>query len=116
MRESHVSPPMAAARRTKFEADIEQLGLRGGSAQRDARNISLGIAVMVLGLAITGVTFVVSGSIDDSRDVMSAIILAVFGLGIVVIGAVVYLRYALGEFFRLWLLRLIAEQRSVDDE
>jgi hypothetical protein len=50
----------------------------------------------------------------DTRDVISMSILAIFGLALAVVGAAVFLRYALGRFFRFWLLRLIYEQRPAE--
>lgn len=112
MSDTPKTAPLSTDRRARFEADVERLALTDTGAGSDARNTRAAVAAMVAGLAIIAVTFVVSGSIDDSRDVMSAIILALFGLGVIIAGAALYLRYAMASFLRLWLLRLLAERRD----
>ena len=39
--------------------------------------------------------------------------MALFGLGLVIFGSVLYLRNSMTRFLRLWLLRLIYEQRDL---
>lgn len=102
---------MAPERRQQFEADIAQVRVKTGGAAGEPRLIALGAVLMVAGAAVALIAFIVSGSQSDSRDVMSSIILAVFGLALTVAGGAVFLRYSIGRFLRFWLLRLIYEQQ-----
>ncbi|MCU1371768.1 MAG: putative integral rane protein [Ilumatobacteraceae bacterium] len=106
---------MAPERRQQFEADIAQVRVKTGGAAGEPRLIALGAALMAIGAAVALIAFIASGSQADSRDVLSSVIIAVFGLSLTVAGAAVFLRYSIGRFLRFWLLRLIYEQQGSSD-
>jgi len=106
---------MAPERRQQFEADIAQVRVKTGAAGNEPRLIALGAVLMAVGAAVALVAFITSGSQSDTRDVLSSIIIALFGLALTVAGAAVFLRYSLGRFLRFWLLRLIYEQQDRAD-
>lgn len=103
---------MAPDRRARFEADIAQVEVRTGSSATESRMVTVGLALMGIGVVIALVAFFLSGGQADTRDVLSTVILATFGLSLTVAGAAVFLRYSIGRFMRFWLLRLIYEQQS----
>lgn len=105
---------MAADRRAAFEAEISRVQLKAGRAANERRFLVAGVAAMVGGVIVALVAFFASTAMADTRDVISMSILAIFGLALAVVGAAVFLRYALGRFFRFWLLRLIYEQRPAE--
>ena len=105
---------MRADRRAAFEAEIGRIQLKTGRAANERRFLAAGLAAMCIGTVVALVAFLVSTAMADTRDVISMSILAVFGLALTVVGAAVFLRYALGRFFRFWLLRLIYEQRPAE--
>lgn len=103
---------MAPDRRQQFEADIAKIRLRTGGSANEPRLVALGAVLMAAGAIVALVAFGVSGSQTDTRDVLSTVILATFGLTLSVAGAAVFLRYSIGRFLRFWLLRLIYEQQD----
>jgi hypothetical protein len=103
---------MAPDRRQQFEADIAKIRLRTGGSANEPRLVALGAILMAAGAVVALVAFFVSGSQADTRDVLSTVILATFGLTLAVAGAAVFLRYSIGRFLRFWLLRLIYEQQD----
>lgn len=102
---------MAPARRQQFEADIAKVRIKTDTSANETRMVMLGATLMVVGVAVAVIAFVVSGGQADQRDVLSSVIIALVGVGLVVAGAAVFLRYSLGRFLRFWLLRLIYEQQ-----
>ena len=105
---------MTAGRRAAFEAEISRVQLKTGRAANERRFLAAGLTAMLVGAVVALVSFLVSTAMADTRDVISMSILAIFGLALTVAGAAVFLRYALGRFFRFWLLRLIYEQRPAE--
>ena len=103
-------PP--ADRRERFEADLAEIKVRTGTNAGEGRLVAIGVALMAVGLVIALASFVVSGSQADTRDVLSSVIMAVFGLGVSVVGGVLFLRYSFARFLRVWMLRLIYEQAA----
>jgi hypothetical protein len=100
------------SRRDQFEEEIAAVRIRTGKSEAEQRWAVLGLVALVGGAAVALVAFIVSGGQADSRDVISSVILALFGVALSVIGAALFLRYSLARFFRFWLLRLIYEQQD----
>ena len=112
MDEPKTTSGMAPERRQQFEADIAKVRIKTGGAAGEPRLIALGAVLMVAGAVVALVAFIVSGSQSDTRDVLSSVILALFGLSLGVIGLALFLRYSIGRFLRFWLLRLVYEQQD----
>ncbi|MDT4972645.1 MAG: hypothetical protein QOG22_2788, partial [Pseudonocardiales bacterium] len=53
-----------------------------------------------------------SNGTDSTLTQNDAVVLAVLGISCAVTGSGVFLRYSLAQFLRLWLVRLIHEQRQ----
>jgi hypothetical protein len=109
-----ITAGLSADRLAQFEADIAKVRVRTGASSAEPRLVALGMALMVIGVSIALVAFATSGSIADTRDVLSSVILSIAGLAVAVTGAAVFLRYSIGRFLRFWLLRLIYEQQASD--
>src|SRR5437016_11650070 len=100
----------------QFKADVADLKLKTGSAGRENLLIAPGVVFMVAGVAVALVAYQVSLNQDDPRDVQSSIVLAVAMLCVTAVGAVVFLRYSLARFLRLWLLRQLYEGQAHVDQ
>lgn len=96
----------------RFREDVAALDLKVGNADRERRFQVLGVLAMVVGVAIAFVAYFGSTSLADARDVQSQTTLAIAGLALSVAGGLVFLRFSLGRFLRLWLLRQIHENRA----
>ncbi len=96
-------------RRQRFQEDLERIGHR--TSRNDRRLAIAGAAAMGVGILIALVAYLTSTTMSDSRDVISAGILAMVGLGLVIAGAAVFVRGSLTEFLRFWMLRLLYEQQ-----
>jgi hypothetical protein len=86
------------------------------SGSRDGLFQTVAVVAMVLGVVGAFVAYQASLGSDDPRDIQSFIILAITFLGLVIIGAVVFLRYSLAKFLRFWLLRQLYEGQAHVDE
>jgi hypothetical protein len=100
------------SRREQFEEDIAAVRIRTGKAEAEQRWTVLGLVALIGGAAVCLVAFFLSGGQSDTRDVISSVILGLFGVSLSVLGAALFLRYSLARFLRFWLLRLIYEQQD----
>ena len=98
--------------REEFEARIAEMRIRTGKAERERQLMLAGVGLLVAGTVLAFVAYIVSTGQDDSRDVISSVILALGGLSLSVAGATLFLRYSIGRYLRFWLLRLIYEKRD----
>lgn len=106
-------PAMSAAGRAEFEAEVSRLRASNNSGPTDQKVGIAGVVVAVVGLVVILVCYSQTRSYSDQRDQMESLVLALFGLGLVILGSVMYLRNSLTRFLRFWLVRLIYEQRDL---
>ena len=86
------------------------------SGSRDGLFQTVAVVAMVVGVVGAFIAWQASLGSDDPRDIQSYIILAIVFLGLVIIGAAVFLRYSLAKFLRFWLLRQLYEGQAHVDE
>jgi hypothetical protein len=103
---------MTDTKRQQFEDEIAAVRIRTGKAEAEQRWMILGLVGLVAGAAVALIAYLASTGQSDTRDVVSSVILGLFGVSLSVLGAALFLRYSLARFLRFWLLRLIYEQQD----
>ncbi|GIU90110.1 MAG: hypothetical protein KatS3mg010_1209 [Acidimicrobiia bacterium] len=105
----------------QFRAEIAAMKLRDPRAARDRTWAAAGALLMVVGVVIAVVGYLSSSSASSAFNTegpaqqRDAIVLALVGVGVTVLGAALFLRYSLAQFLRFWLARLIYEQQAQTD-
>ena len=99
----------------QFKADVTDMNLKTGNPSRDKTFQALGFVMMLVGVIGAFVAYVSSGNLDDPRDVTSQVAFAVAFLALAVFGAAIFLRFALANFLRMWLLRQLYEGQANTD-
>ena len=92
----------------QFLAEIAALRVQG--AGRDARLLQLGAVLMPLGVVLGVLAWFLARNTDNPLDQRDAIILAVTGVAISVVGVGLFVRYSLAQFLRFWMARLVHAQ------
>ncbi|WP_244931524.1 hypothetical protein [Nocardioides sp. W7] len=104
---------MSAQTRGDFQQELERLRATGGLGSRDKLAGTLGLLMCLAAAVVVLLCFRGTGAASDLRDQMEMLVLALFGVGLAVVGAALYVVSALQRFFRFWLLRLVYEQRDL---
>lgn len=102
----------------QFEADIAELKIADPSSSRDQLAARLGVTAMVIGVALGIYAYVLSYGADADNPApqqRDAIIVALIGITIAVVGGALYLKGALAGFLRFWLVRDLHERRAQTD-
>ncbi len=103
--------------RSPFDGTRKVIDISGdgpnNSGPTDQKAGIAGVVVAVVGLVVILVCYSQTRNDSDQRDQMESLVLALFGLGLVILGSVMYLRNSLTRFLRFWLVRLIYEQRDL---
>lgn len=99
----------------QFKAEIAEMRLRDPATAQDRQLLRLGAALLVVGVAMTGLAYVLSHGTDNALQQRDAIVVALAGLAVTVAGGALFLRYSLATFLRFWLARLIYEQQAQTD-
>lgn len=93
----------------RFKAEAAELNLKAGNPNRESQLQVFGVLLIVAGIAVAWLAYFGSPGLSDQRDVQTKTTLAIAGLTLTVTGGFIFLRYSLGKFFRLWLLRQMYE-------
>jgi hypothetical protein len=101
----------------EFEAELARLRVRASSPNTEQRLLLAGLVAMPVGLVLILIGYVgASGTTELSSQVPYLISGGLLGLGLIVVGAVLFLRYSLARYLRFWLLRLIHEDRTRSEQ
>ena len=92
----------------RFLHDVAEIRLQ--AAGRDAALLRLGAALMPLGVVLGVVGWILSRNSDSALDQNDALIVAVLGVTVAIVGVGLFLRYSFAQFLRFWLARLIHQQ------
>jgi hypothetical protein len=110
-------------RAEQFKAEIAEMKLKTGRARAENVLMTLGVVLMVAGIAIAFGAYSASQNVTatpgtnvDLLDSNSYTILAIAGAAVSVVGGFLFLRYSLARFLRFWLLRQSYEQQAAIDD
>ncbi len=98
-------------RAAEFRAEISQMRQKTGKAGTEQVLQALGVIIMLVGVVLAIIGYFASTNTSNSLDQRELVILALLGLAVTIVGAVMFLRYSMARFLRFWLLRQIYENR-----
>jgi uncharacterized membrane protein YcjF (UPF0283 family) len=96
-----------------FATELGKLRASNNSGPTDRRIGWVGVLLAIAGLVVILVSFQQARGYADIRDQMDSLILSLFGVGLIILGAALYLRSVITRFLRYWLLRMVYEQRDL---
>ena len=99
----------------QFKRDIAEMQVKDPAAGRDRLALRGGMTLMVIGVIVTIAGYVVSHGTSNPLSQTDAVIIALIGIAVTVLGAALFLKGSLASFFRFWLARLIYEQKAQTD-
>jgi hypothetical protein len=104
---------MTGATQRDFGAELGKLRASNNSGPMDRSVSVLGVLVAIVGLVVILVSFMQSRGYSSILNQMDALILSLFGIGLIIVGSALYIRSAMTRFLRYWLLRMVYEQRDL---
>ena len=99
----------------QFKRDIAEMQVKDPAAGRDRLALRGGFTLMVIGVIVTIVGYLQSHNTSNPLSQTDAIIIALIGIAVTVVGAAFFLKGSLSTFFRFWIARLIYEQKAQTD-
>ncbi|MBI2709232.1 MAG: hypothetical protein HYX34_06005 [Actinobacteria bacterium] len=99
----------------RFRQEIADMHLRDPATGRDALLLRAGIAVAALGVVLGVAAYFMSHNTTNSLTQRDAIVLALIGVSLTIVGAALFVRGSLAQFLRFWLARLTYEQQAQTD-
>jgi hypothetical protein len=104
---------MTGASQRDFGAELGKLRASNNSGPMDRSVSVLGLLLAIVGLVVILVSFMQSRGYSSILNQMDALILSLFGIGLIIVGSALYIRSAMTRFLRYWLLRMVYEQRDL---
>jgi hypothetical protein len=105
----------SADRVEQFKAEIAELKVKDPSRGRDGMLGVAGLVAMTIGVLLAAAAYPLSHSTTDALQQRDAIVLALLGVALAVVGAALYVRNTLVGFLRFAVARVVYEQKAQTD-
>lgn len=100
----------------QFKAELSEVNVRTPADQGERTYLIAGMVLAVVGLVVILVGWWgASGTAIVAEQIPYLISGGVLGLGLVVIGGALFVRYSLTRYLRFWVIRSVYEQRAQTD-
>jgi hypothetical protein len=106
---------MSTSRLAQFESEVTRLKVSGGGANAERTAERFGIGLIVFGFVVAVISWWSAYNAGTFEDIHRAAIFAAIGIGVALVGAIVWLRNSLTRYLRYWIIRLVYEQREQTD-
>jgi len=110
------------SRADRFTRELSELKIADPATGRSQLWLRIGLALMVIGPVLAIIAYFMSHGTANPLEQRDAIVIALIGISLAVVGSAVFLRYSLTEFLRFWLARQafdfsnLSEQLSSNDQ
>ncbi|HEY3140372.1 MAG TPA: hypothetical protein VGJ86_04545 [Acidimicrobiales bacterium] len=99
----------------QFKAEVAEMRLRDPATARDRLFLRLGAVGLLAGPVVGVIAYFMSHGSTNPLQQRDAIVLALIGLTLAVVGAALFAVAAISGFLRFWLARLCYEQQAQAD-
>ena len=107
---------MSSERLGEFRDEVAKLKVTGGMANPERLAGKWGIGLTIFGFVVAIVSWWSALNAGTFEDIFRAQIFGYIGIGISVVGIVIWVRNSLTRYFRFWLIRLVYEQREQTEQ
>ena len=106
---------MSSERLAQLREEVSKLKVTGGMANPERLAGKWGIGLTIFGFVVAIVSWWSAFNSADLGTNIRSQIFAAIGIGISVVGIVLWIRNSLTRYFRFWIIRLVYEQREQTD-
>lgn len=99
----------------QFTTEIADMRLPDTASARDRTLLRVGVGLMVVGVLVGIVAYFIGHGTTNALQQRDAIVIAVLGLTLAVVGSALFVRYSIAQFLRFWMARLSWEQTAATD-
>ena len=99
----------------QFKSEIADMKLPDPASARDKLLLRASAVLMVVGVVMAVAAYALSHGTSNPLQQRDAIVVAIGGLAVAVVGSALFVRYSMAQFLRFWLARLSWEQQAQTD-
>ena len=107
---------MSSARLAQFEDEVAKLKVTGGGANPERIASWWGIGLGIAGFVIAIIAWFSAKDSGDVNTILRSQIFGLIGIGVALVGIVIWLRNSLTRYLRYWIVRLVYEQREQTEQ
>jgi hypothetical protein len=107
---------LSSSRLAQFEDEVAKLKVTGGGANPERLGSRWGIGLTIFGFVVSIISWWSALDGKDALSVLRAETFAFIGVGIAVVGVVIWARNSLTRYLRYWIIRLVYEQREQTEQ
>jgi hypothetical protein len=110
---------MSSSRLSAFEAEVAKLKVTGGGANPERLGSQWGIGLTILGFVIAIISWWSALDAHGDNAAVSALRAEIFGfigIGVAIVGIVIWARNSITRYLRYWIIRLVYEQREQTEQ
>jgi len=107
---------LSSSRLAQFEDEVGKLKVTGGGANPERLGSRWGIGLTIFGFVVSIISWWAALDGKDALSVLRAETLAIIGVGIALVGIVIWARNSLTRYLRYWIIRLVYEQREQTEQ
>jgi len=101
----------------QFRAEVADLDIKTPADAGERNYLVVGIVLMVIGLVLIFAGYWgASGTAVLAEQIPFVLSGGFLGVGVMIVGAAMFVRYSLSRYLRFWLIRTIYEERSQTDQ
>ncbi|CAN5876018.1 hypothetical protein BH23ACT2_BH23ACT2_13450 [soil metagenome] len=113
---SSPSPTTTTSATERLEAGVAELRVPEPDADAERMLLKVGFALPIVGVALILVAWwTTSGTAFVAEQIPMLISGGLLGLGLVVVGLGLFIRFSLARLLRFWMARLVVEQQAQTD-
>jgi hypothetical protein len=106
---------MSSERLAQLKDEVSKLKVTGGMANPERLAGKWGIGLTILGFVVAIVSWWSAFNAGNFESIHRSAIFAAIGIGISIVGIVIWIRNSLTRYLRFWIIRLVYEQREQTD-
>ena len=107
---------LSSSRLAQFEDEVAKLKVTGGGANPERLGSRWGIGLTIFGFVVSIISWWAALDGKDALSVLRAETFAIIGVGIALVGIVMWARNSLTRYLRYWIIRLVYEQREQTEQ
>jgi hypothetical protein len=106
---------MSSERLAQLREEVSKLKVTGGMANPERLAGKWGIGLTIFGFVVAIVSWWSAFNAGNFESIHRSAIFAAIGVGLAIVGMILWIRNSLTRYLRFWLIRLVYEQREQTD-
>ena len=106
---------LSSERLAQFQDEVAKLKVTGGGANPERLGAQWGIGLTIVGFLVAVIAYWSALDSKSTNTQLRSQIIAIIGIGLALVGIVIWVRNSITRYLRYWIIRLVYEEREQTD-